>query len=370
MPRRTTPRRGAISPLRSTRPRCIRRAPCCFPTRWPRRTAPCASIAVWPRRGSTGLSSSSASVSRKKYGPRGGAISKSMPRRRGLGRRVNDSRGSSRSARDRRHTRSARAFAEAETLGRWGEGVKSGDEAGARRELESARTTAHSRERAASRFCTPRYERSTMPRRPHVRRSPRRTQSTAAAASPTAAACSAVADLDRAAGFFERGRSRMSLVARYYAAGARFDQHEVAAARTAQKVLLGEPIPTRASLPSVRRCWRCRFMVDGDWSAALPLLENARASLHRLDKRNLGSIESLLADTLLSLGRSGRSMGSARPRIRASQRARKRRPSTSGHEKRRRRWRREAAASPPREPYSTSRNRPRVRLPTAESPRT
>jgi len=117
----------------------------------------------------------------------------------------------------------------------------------------------------------------------------------------------ALADLDRAAAEFSKRRSPMALVARYYAACVRFDQNDVAAARAALEGLLAEASlhPEFAALGAQIR-WElalCR-MVDGDWSGALPLLDESRSSFRRLDERyHLGFIESLLADTLLSLGR-------------------------------------------------------------------
>ena len=203
-----------------------------------------------------------------------------------------------------------RTYAEAETLARWAEAAQLGDNAAARRELDSARSTGDDLEakrgesllreavRAIDDASDEARDRATLAeahlayRRGRIAYSRRQLDA-------------AVADLDGAAGLFDR--SPMALVARYYAACARFDRSDVAAARTALETLLEETDaqPRFVALGAQVR-WQLALtrMVDGDWSGALPLLLQSRDAFARLDERNhLGFLESLLADTLLSLGR-------------------------------------------------------------------
>jgi tetratricopeptide (TPR) repeat protein len=203
-----------------------------------------------------------------------------------------------------------RAVAEAEILGRWAEAAKRGDDAGGQRELRAARAIGDALVRRSGETllsetvraidAAPPSARATLAdahvvyRRGRIAYSGRQLDA-------------ALADLARAAALFESARSPMALVARYYAASVRFDQSDVAAAREGLQKLLGEA-RTRPGFVAlgaqVRWELALTLMVDGDWSAALPLLEDARASFRRLDERNhLGFIESLLADTLLSVGR-------------------------------------------------------------------
>lgn len=202
-----------------------------------------------------------------------------------------------------------RTFAEAETLGRWAEAFTRGDDASAQRELSTARdvgntlvrTSGESLLREAVRAiddATPSAramlaEAHAVYRRGRIAYSRRQLDA-------------ARADLDRAATLFAKAQSPMSLVARYYAASVRFDQSDVAEARNELQALVGEANthPQFIALGAELR-WELALalMVDSDWSGALPLLEQSRAAFQRLDERNhLGSIDSMLADTLFSLG--------------------------------------------------------------------
>ena len=197
-----------------------------------------------------------------------------------------------------------RTFAEAETLGRWAEAMQRGDAAGAKRELEAARAAGAELVRTSGESLLSEAVRSaemttaTLPeahalyRRGRIAYSKRELDA-------------ARADLERAASLF--GSSPMSLVARYYAASVLFDRNDVALARQALEELLREADahPHFIALGALVR-WELALclMVDGDWSGALPLLDESRTAFARLDERNhLGFIESLLADVLLSLGR-------------------------------------------------------------------
>lgn len=200
------------------------------------------------------------------------------------------------------NAQSMRTFAEAETLGRWAEAVQRGDETIAKRELEQARavgeTLAHTSGESLLQEAVRAIDHANLAeahalyKRGRIAYSKRELDA-------------ALADLDRAAQLF--GSTPMSLLARYYAASARFDRNDVAAARQQLETLLADANshPRFIALGALVR-WELALclMVDGDWSGALPLLDASRASLVRLDERNhLGFVESLLADTLLSLGR-------------------------------------------------------------------
>lgn len=202
----------------------------------------------------------------------------------------------------------ARTFAEAETLARWADAFQRGDEASAQRELNNARETGdmlvkssgESLLREAVRAIDDAADRATLAEAHVVYRRGRIAYSKRQLAP-------ALADLERAAQLFARARSPMSLVARYYVASVHFDQNDVVAARDALQTLLGdaEAHPQFIALGGEVR-WELAlpFMVAGDWSGALPLLEQSRDAFKHLDERNhLGFVESLLADTLLNLGR-------------------------------------------------------------------
>jgi len=199
-----------------------------------------------------------------------------------------------------------RTFAEAETLARWAEAFQRGDAATAERELSTARDAGDSLVRAsgesllreAVRTIVESTAKATLAeahltyRRGRIAYSKRQLEP-------------ALADLTRAAALF--GRSPMALVARYYAASVRFDRNDVAAARAELEQLLREADahPQFIALGAQVR-WELALplMVDTDWSGALPLLEHSRAAFAKLDERNhLGFVESLLGDTLTSLGR-------------------------------------------------------------------
>jgi hypothetical protein len=112
--------------------------------------------------------------------------------------------------------------------------------------------------------------------------------------------------LRRAAAGFERGGSPMALVARYYAACARFDQNDLAGSRRELEALLAA-IPTgRYRALAAQIDWELGLcqMTAGDWSGALPFLERSEATFTRLGERsNAAFVETLAADTLASLGR-------------------------------------------------------------------
>lgn len=203
----------------------------------------------------------------------------------------------------------ARTFAEAETLGRWAEAQRRGDDAAAQRELRDARAVGETLagrgesllsgavqtiDGAAAPARATLAEAHLVYRRGRIEYSRRQQDA-------------ALVDLDHAAVLFAGAKSPMALVARYYAASVRFDQNGIAAARSALQDVLAaaDAHPGYLALGAeVRWELALTLMVDGDWSGALPLLEQSRTAFERLDERNhLGFINSLLADTLLSVGR-------------------------------------------------------------------
>lgn len=113
-------------------------------------------------------------------------------------------------------------------------------------------------------------------------------------------------DLRASARDFVVAESPMALAARYFAACIRFDRHE-AAARSELETLLRElgAHPAYTALRAQTQ-WELALcdMVENDWGAALAQLEQARTLFARLGERsNLAFIQSMLATTLLSLGR-------------------------------------------------------------------
>lgn len=93
----------------------------------------------------------------------------------------------------------------------------------------------------------------------------------------------------------------MSFPARYYAASALYDRHEVGAA-CAEQAKLRDELASHPRYAAMRAQvpWalaRCR-MVDGDWSGALPFLTESENGFRALGERsNLGFILALTAST-------------------------------------------------------------------------
>lgn len=111
----------------------------------------------------------------------------------------------------------------------------------------------------------------------------------------------------RAADLFDRARSPMALVARYYAASARYDRNDVAGARA--ELLDLQRAAARSPQYGALRAqidWQLALcaMSDGDWESALPLVTNARAIFGAAhESENAAFLDALLADTLAALGR-------------------------------------------------------------------
>jgi CHAT domain-containing protein len=114
-------------------------------------------------------------------------------------------------------------------------------------------------------------------------------------------------DLRLAASRFEAAGSPMALAARYYAASVAYARNESGRATGELESLLPtlDTHPRFASLGAHVR-WElalCRIH-EADWEDALTLLEASAATFSRLGERgNLASVESIEATTLVSLGR-------------------------------------------------------------------
>jgi CHAT domain-containing protein len=220
-----------------------------------------------------------------------------------------------------RYPQQARTWSEFEYLARWADATQRGDEAAATRALVVPRTigaalasfsgeslprdavrsidTGDGRARAAI------AEGHVLYHRGRVAYSKQK---------PT----EAEADLRAAAARFASASDPMAYVARYYAANTRFDQNDVAGARSELLALLSEADahPRYAAVGAHIR-WELALcsIFDSDWSGALPLLTASRATFDRLGERNyMGFIDGMLASALLSLGRSDESWAA---RIRA-----------------------------------------------------
>lgn len=205
----------------------------------------------------------------------------------------------------RLYPQQTRTFAEAEYLGRWGEALQRGDAAEAGRMLAIASAIGdalaggsgeallsgavqsiglHPRELAAAQVL---YRRGRIAYSRH-------------------ALAESEASLRQAAALFATASDPMALVARYFAANARFDQNDVAGARRELEALRAEAdrVPRYVALGAQIR-WELALclMQDDDWSGAIPILLEAEGAFRRLGERaNLGFIEVLLGDAYLSVG--------------------------------------------------------------------
>lgn len=199
----------------------------------------------------------------------------------------------------------ARTFAEAEHLGRWGEATLRGDRVEAARLLTIARSVGDAlapREsllRDAVAAIDP--DRAATLARAHS------TYREGRIAYSRAQLDDASRDFEAASEAFAAARSPMMLVSRYYAASARYDRGEIAAARATLEEVGREADahPTYASLRAQIR-WElalCSMAAD-DWTLAIKQLTEAEALFAALGERaNLASIQSMLATALMSAGR-------------------------------------------------------------------
>jgi hypothetical protein len=112
-------------------------------------------------------------------------------------------------------------------------------------------------------------------------------------------------ELRRAAALFAEDGDPMSLVARYYAASARYDGEDVAGARAELLSLAAETNAHHLALAAQIR-WELAltYIADADWTAALATLTESESLFQTLGERsNLGFIEGLQATSLSCLGR-------------------------------------------------------------------
>ncbi|MCU1349116.1 MAG: hypothetical protein JWO56_2146, partial [Acidobacteria bacterium] len=110
-------------------------------------------------------------------------------------------------------------------------------------------------------------------------------------------------ELRAAAAQFEAAHSPMALAARYFAACARFDGNDAVTARRELGALSAE---TRYAALGAQVRWELALctILDEDWSASETLLREAAGTFATLDERsNLAVMKTLLAATLISLGR-------------------------------------------------------------------
>lgn len=206
----------------------------------------------------------------------------------------------------RQYPQQSRANAEADHLGRWGEAVLARNDAEAARLLTVSRAIGNALEPVAGETLlrdavraidgadpTSRArlaEGHAIYRRGRIKFSKQRP----ADAEP---------DFRAAAARFEAGRSPMALVARYYAASAAYERNDLARASAELESLLH--VSASPALAAQVR-WQlalCRGF-ESDWEGALQLLEPAAATFARLGERgNVAFLESLIASTLVALGR-------------------------------------------------------------------
>jgi len=112
-------------------------------------------------------------------------------------------------------------------------------------------------------------------------------------------------DLVPAARAFADAGSPMALVARYYLASIAFDRDRAAAARETLQSVAREAKPEYIALRA-QVLWELALcdIHDDDWTAAAAKLAESESLFTRLGERaNLASVQSILATTLMSLGR-------------------------------------------------------------------
>jgi CHAT domain-containing protein len=207
------------------------------------------------------------------------------------------------------HRDRARAWAEGEYLGRWGDALQRGDAADADRWLTVARAIGTALlslsgeslvagavgciDRAAEADRTIIAAAHTAYRRGRIAYSKRELDS-------------AQRELTRAAELFASARDPMALSARYYAAGVRLARSETAIARVElQRVRAdADAHPTFLNLGAHIRWELGRvLMVDDDWNGAVDVLREGAAMFRRSgDRTSEAFVESLLARALTGIG--------------------------------------------------------------------
>ncbi|HYI10893.1 MAG TPA: tetratricopeptide repeat protein [Thermoanaerobaculia bacterium] len=205
-----------------------------------------------------------------------------------------------------RHRQQSRAWGEGEYLGRWGEAVQQGDAAEASRQLAVARAIGSALARLSGesllRDAVAAIDGATATGRTTIadaHAAYRRGRIAYSRRAPEAAE----PELRRAALLFEKAGSPMALVARYFAANARFDQNDAATARRELETLRDE---TKYAALGAQIRWELALctMLEDDWGASAALLRDASGTFRHLgEKSNLAVMQALLATSLISLGR-------------------------------------------------------------------
>lgn len=197
----------------------------------------------------------------------------------------------------------ARAYAETELLGRWGETGNDDDLASARRIGDAlVRLSGESllRDAVASIDRAAPPQREALAAAHALYRQARLTYSRQRPAEAEPA-------LRRAAQLFASAKSPMSLVARYYAANARVDQDDLATGRADLQALRAEigAHPSYIALAAQVR-WEIALcsMFEGDWQGVADSTAAAAEGFRRLgEMSNLAVMHAMQADALLYLGR-------------------------------------------------------------------
>ena len=208
-----------------------------------------------------------------------------------------------------RFRQQSRSWAEAEYLGRWADAEQRGDSNAAASSLAIARAIGASLQRISGE-CLLRDAVAAIDDGPADRRAAlaaahttyRRGRIAYSRRRPSAAE----SELRQAAKAFAEAGSPMALMARYFAASARFDQNDAATARRDLESLLADAgdHPAYVALSAQVR-WELALCttVDDDWSATATHAGVAERQFAKLGERsNLAFMQTLLATALVHLG--------------------------------------------------------------------
>lgn len=205
------------------------------------------------------------------------------------------------------HRSRARAFAEAEYLGRWAAAVQQGDEREAARWLTTARNIADALASLSGESLARDAVRAVDSANRAQLASAHVAYRDARLAYSRDRVAEAERELLRAAELFEATRSPMALMARYYAASARLARNDVAGARVdlERALLAADAHPTYVSLGAHVR-WELgrALMLDSDWTGAVPVLTEGAERFRRCGERaSEAFVETMLGQALSSAGR-------------------------------------------------------------------
>jgi hypothetical protein len=200
------------------------------------------------------------------------------------------------------HSARARAFAEGEYLGRWGEAVLQKKDDEARRWLAIVRAVALDQNELLC-DAVQAIDDASQPERIAAAHAAYRAGRIAYSRQQLDPA---LAELRRAAALFAETRSPMALVAQYYIAGVHLAQHEPTAGMELQRVLAAaDAHPGYRSLRAHVR-WELgrAYMFDYDWARAIAALsESARMFRDAGDRANEAVVDGILAYCLGTEGR-------------------------------------------------------------------